>query len=204
MTSLVLKQVRTRVCQEYQQHLGPLINVRTLADACMTIRRWCCTAAHALSLLHMLCHSLQPTHPPSLLCSSRRLQVNYQQLKQCSKDMSSCWQHCVMLSKPAFGFRRVWVGKSFPWWSQELTDAVQDRAHAYECCKNSGLVADWAAFKQQQKATAQLNKVADKPYKEQCQHAFTSAYRDRLNDVRERHVATCSSYMPKACWRGSL
>jgi hypothetical protein len=48
--------------------------------------------------------------------------------------------------------------------------------------KNSGLVADYAAFKQQQKATAQLVKAAEKQYKQQCEHAITSAYTNRMND----------------------
>ncbi|KAF6264726.1 hypothetical protein COO60DRAFT_1482140 [Scenedesmus sp. NREL 46B-D3] len=82
----------------------------------------------------------------------------------------------------SFGFKRVWVGKSFPWWTQELTNAVQARVQAFTQYRESGLVADWDAFDQQRKATAQLIKAAEKQHKQRCEHAITAAYRDRLSD----------------------
>jgi hypothetical protein len=101
--------------------------------------------------------------------------------QQAHEQQLAALRHAVNSS---FGYKRVLVGKSFPWWTQELTDAVEDRKQAHQRYKNSGLVADWNAYKQQQKATAQLVKAAQKKYNEHRQHAITSAYTNRLNDDR--------------------
>ena len=100
-------------------------------------------------------------------------------VQQAHEQLLAAIRHAVNAS---FGYKQVLVGKSFPWWSQQLTNAVQARVQAFEQYRMTGLVADWAAYQQQRRAAAQLIKAAKKQHKQQCEHAVTAAYSARIND----------------------
>jgi hypothetical protein len=42
-------------------------------------------------------------------------------VQQAHEQLLAALRHAINAS---FGYKRVWVGKSFPWWTRELADAV--------------------------------------------------------------------------------
>jgi hypothetical protein len=82
----------------------------------------------------------------------------------------------------SFGYKRVWVGKSFPWWTQQLSDAIRDKAQAFDTFKSSQLERDWNTYLERRKEVKMLVVAAKQNYKEQRSAAITEAYNGRLND----------------------
>jgi exonuclease III len=82
----------------------------------------------------------------------------------------------------SFGYKRVLVGKSVPWWSQQLSSVIQDRTRAYEDFRASGLAQDWHHYQHLRKKAHQLVAEAKRDFKEQRSRAVTAAFRDRINE----------------------
>ena len=74
------------------------------------------------------------------------------------------------------------VGKSFPWWTQQLSDAIRDKTQAFITYKASGLARDWQTYRERRKEVKMLITAAKQKHREQRSAAITQAYEDRLND----------------------
>jgi hypothetical protein len=108
----------------------------------------------------------------------------------------------------SFGYKHVVVGKTVPWWSQQLTDAIQDRTRAFEAFKASGLANDWHTYQNKRKATHKLVLAAKQAWQQRRSRAVTTAYQNRLNDdsvLGERdmwqYLHAMGEHIDNRCWR---
>ena len=100
-------------------------------------------------------------------------------VKQAHDTLVSLIKQAVTAS---FGYKQVLVGKSFPWWTQQLSDAIRDKTQAFNTYKASGLARDWQTYLERRKEVKMLITAAKQKHREQRSAAITEAYNDRLND----------------------
>jgi len=100
-------------------------------------------------------------------------------VQQAHEKLLANIKQAVMAS---FGYKKVWVGKSMPWWTQELTAAVNARSQAFQHFRESGQQQDWAAYQQLRRNVHQLVVAAKAQHKQHRSAAITQAFNQRLND----------------------
>eukprot|EP00775_Hariotina_reticulata_P004854 gene4854-biopygen6608 len=116
--------------------------------------------------------ALQSGHAASQVSATSAVQ-------QAHEALIGAIRHAVNAS---FGYKHVATGRCVPWWSQDLTDAIQDRTKAFEAFRESCLAQDWHIYQSKRKAAHKLVAAAKHAHQQKLSAAVTQAYHDRIND----------------------
>lgn len=100
-------------------------------------------------------------------------------VKQAHEELLRVVKGAVLES---YGYKRVWAGKSQPWWCQELTDAVAARSAAFERARSSAAAADWHEYERLRKQVHKMVEHAKKQHASALASNITAAYDNRVRD----------------------
>eukprot|EP00775_Hariotina_reticulata_P001927 gene1927-biopygen3421 len=120
--------------------------------------------------------ALQSGHAASQVSATSAVQ-------QAHEALIGAIRHAVNAS---FGYKHVATGRCVPWWSQDLTDAIQDRTKAFEAFRESCLAQDWHIYQSKRKAAHKLVAAASMLTSRNCLQ------------LSHRHTMTGS--MMTVCW----